>query len=414
MGVDLHVDIFERRNFTAIGPAGCNMCGGIISESLVQSLATEGINLPPSVVERGIDSYVLHMDVGTVKIATPLEEKRIASIHRGAGPRGAKEIKWQSFDNHLQSLAIAKGANLVKGRVDEISLSEGRPHLKTKEGAEGTYDLLAVATGVNTGTLKLFEGLPINYEPPKTTGTYICEFQMGAEYLEKYMGSSMHVFLLNIPRLEFAALIPKGEYLSICLLGREIDDELVSAFLESPEVRSCFPPGWRLPDSFCNCSPRISLGASPKPFADRIVFIGDCGASRLYKDGIGAAYKTAKAAASTAVLEGISEESFKKHYWPACADIERDNKLGKLIFMVTREIQRRQIERKGVFRMVSKEQSNYLPHKRMSMVLWDTFTGSAAYSDILLRTMHPSFLARFAWEIIAGIFLKNNQLTHEK
>ena len=106
VGLDLHLDIYERRIFSTIGPAGCNMCGGIISESLVQTLATEGINLPTSVVERGIDSYVLHMDVGDVRIDTPLQEKRIASVHRGAGPKGMKEKKWESFDAHLQQLAL--------------------------------------------------------------------------------------------------------------------------------------------------------------------------------------------------------------------------------------------------------------------------------------------------------------------
>ena len=49
VGLDLHVDLFEPKDFfTQKGPTGCNMCGGIISESLVQMLATEGINLPPT------------------------------------------------------------------------------------------------------------------------------------------------------------------------------------------------------------------------------------------------------------------------------------------------------------------------------------------------------------------------------
>ena len=72
MGMDLLVDIYEPQDFTKPGPGGCNHCGGIISESLVQMLATEGINLPGSVVQRGISSYVLHMDVGSVLIDTPL------------------------------------------------------------------------------------------------------------------------------------------------------------------------------------------------------------------------------------------------------------------------------------------------------------------------------------------------------
>jgi hypothetical protein len=93
LGIDVQVDIYEPRDFSVPAPGGCNMCGGIISESLVQILAADGINLPPTVVQRGIDSYVLHMDVDSVHIETPLHEKRIAAVHRGVGPRGIKEIK---------------------------------------------------------------------------------------------------------------------------------------------------------------------------------------------------------------------------------------------------------------------------------------------------------------------------------
>jgi flavin-dependent dehydrogenase len=402
-GMDLQVDIFERKNFTTFGPAGCNMCGGIISESLVQTLATEGINLPPTVVERGIDSYVLHMDVGSVRIETPLHEKRIASLHRGAGPRGTKERKWDSFDKFLLDKAISKGTRVIPGRGDEISIVDGYPHVGLKGEEQQQYDLLAVAIGVNTGTLKIIEKLPIDYVPPKTSGTYICEFYLGAETIEKYLGSSMHVFLLNLPRLEFAALIPKGDFASFCLLGHNVDDALVQAFLDSPEVKKVLPPEWARPTAHCHCSPRINVGAAAKPYADRIVFIGDSGASRLYKDGIGAAYRTAKAAATTAVFHGVSAEDFQKHFHPACKKIEMDNTLGRLIFFVTREIQRRQMERRGVLRMVSKEQGGTISHTRMSTVLWDTFTGSAPYRDILVRTFHPAFLGRFAWEIAAGL-----------
>src|SRR5512142_3109488 len=105
LGTELAIDLYEPRDYTKPGPSGCNMCGGIVSETLVQALATEGINLPSTVVERGIDSYVLHMKEGTVSIETPLNEKRIAAVHRGAGPRGMRESQWRSFDGYLLGLA---------------------------------------------------------------------------------------------------------------------------------------------------------------------------------------------------------------------------------------------------------------------------------------------------------------------
>lgn len=93
IGMELAVDIYEPRDFTKAAPHGCNMCGGIISESLVQLLAAEGINLPSNVVQRGLDSYVLHMDVGTVRIESTRREKRIAAVHRGGGPRGVIHVR---------------------------------------------------------------------------------------------------------------------------------------------------------------------------------------------------------------------------------------------------------------------------------------------------------------------------------
>ena len=39
VGLDLGVDIYEPRDFDHLAPLGCNMCGGVISESLVQNLA---------------------------------------------------------------------------------------------------------------------------------------------------------------------------------------------------------------------------------------------------------------------------------------------------------------------------------------------------------------------------------------
>lgn len=396
----LEVDIYEPRDFAVTGPAGCNMCGGIISESLVQHLAAEGIDLPSTVVERAIDSYVLHMDEGDVSIGTPLQEKRIAAVHRGAGPRGMKEAKWRSFDGYLLDLAAGKGAHLVRGRVDDISLKDGRPVVQTQGGSPQGYDLLVAAVGVNSSAPKLFEKLGLGYKPPRTTKTYVSEFYFGQETVEKYLGSSMHVFLLHLPRLEFAALIPKGDYITLCLLGMDIDGPLVQSFLNAPEVRRCFPPGWSVPQDFCHCSPKINFRAAVQPFADRVVFVGDCGVTRLYKDGIGAAYRTAKAAAVTAVFSGVSAEDFRRHYWPTCRAINTDNNIGKLIFIVTRQIQKNAHDRRGILRMVSREQQNPEGARRMSTVLWDVFTGSAPYREVFVRTLHPCFLGRFLWDII--------------
>ena len=75
------------------------------------------------------------------------------------------------------------------------------------------------------------------------------------------------MFLLNIPRLEFAALIPKGGYLTMVLLGKDIDKELVESLLNTPEIKLCFPPDYDLTkNSPCKCFPEINIKSALKPF----------------------------------------------------------------------------------------------------------------------------------------------------
>ena len=48
--------------------------------------------------------------------------------------------------------------------------------------------------------------------------------------------------------------------------------------------------------------------------------------------------------------------------------------------------------------MVRGEQVNPGATRRMSLVLWDMFTGSAPYRDVFLRTLDPRFLGPFMWK----------------
>jgi flavin-dependent dehydrogenase len=346
---------------------------------------------------------MLHMDVGSVRINTPVQEKRIAAISRGPGPRDLKEVKWRSFDGYLQKLTTEKGAHVINERVHEIAWTNGRPRLRTGKEFSNAYDLLVFAVGVNSSAQKLLANIDIEYEYPQTTKTFIQEYYLGEETIAEVLGSSMHVFLLDIPRLEFAAIIPKGDYVTVCLLGEEIDKELVQQFLNSPEVKTCFPAGWRPEARSCFCSPRISTTGAKHPFGDRFVFVGDCGVTRLYKDGIGAAYRTAKAAAMTAVLQGVSSADFAEHYQPACRRIETDNLIGRFVFFATRQIQRRRFTRRAVLRMATNEQTGDPSERRLSMVLWDTFTGSAPYREILLRTLAPQFIFRLCGDLAISL-----------
>jgi flavin-dependent dehydrogenase len=410
LGMKPRVDIYDPRDFSQKGPIGCNMCGGIVSESLIQNLAMEGILLPESVVQRGIDSYVMHTEVGTCRLETPTHEKRIAAVHRGGGPRTSQVVKWESFDGHLLGLATSKGATFHRSRVNNLSWDNGKPQVQAGNLPAQTYDLLVGAVGVNSPDLRLFEGLGFRYERPRTVKTYITELSFGYETVRAFFDSSMHVFLLNLPRLDFAALIPKGNFVTLCLLGTDIDKALIASFFDHPVVRSCLPPGWSEPADSCHCSPKMSFGEAKHPFADRVVLIGDSGASRLYKDGIGAAFRTARAAARTAVFSGITAEDFSRSYLPEYRRITRDNAFGKLIFSVVHVVKHLNISSRAVIDVVAREGKMPGSARRMSMILWDVFTGSSLYRDIFYRALHPIFLVRFLSGLLRSMVGSGNRV----
>lgn len=403
--LDLKLDIYEPRDFSLPAPQGCNMCGGVISETLVQNLATEGINLPGAVVQKAINAYVLHTDTGTQRIEAASPEKRIGTVFRGGGPRGMDTATRVSFDRHLLSLAERKGAAVIRARAVGVERSAGQMEVRTREQTTGGYDLVAVATGINTTASKLFNNQDSSYKPPKTTKTAIYEYFLGKELVENHFGDSLHVFLLDIPRLDFGMIVPKGDYVSICLLGKDIDQELIEGFLTSPEIQSCFPATWRWDEPGCHCMPRINVKAAEQPYGDRIVYIGDSGVTRLYKDGIGAAYRAAKVAATCAVLEGVSAEDFRRYFEPFCRKMSQDNQIGKLIFTITHIVQRVGLFRRAVVHMVGEEQTPGSV-RRMSNVLWDVFTGSTSYRDIFLRTLHPIFISRFFMSVLSSVVNK--------
>ncbi len=405
MGINIEIDIYEIKKFTETGPSGCNHCGGIVSESLVQLLKNDGIVLPAQVIRRGIETYTLHLEHGSTVIETIIKEQRIVSMFRGSGPLGATITSQRSFDGYLLELCENKGAKIFQEKVIEIENGPDKVTILSNK-AKREYDLVVGAAGLNPKTIKLFKKIMPLFIPPETSKTYISEYYLASETITQHFGNSMHVFLLNLPGIKFGALIPKVNYVTLVLLGSKIKEKMVQKFIHSETVKACFPTGTELkPINPCQCFPLINIKNARNPYADRIVLIGDSASSKLYKNGIGAAYLTAKAAAKTAIFEGISQKIFKKHYQPECSKLDKDNAVGKFIFFATTIIQKSSFLKKVLFQMVVNEQDKERGKREMSALLWDTFTGSAPYWNILIRSLKPVLMVRVFWNTFLGIIL---------
>lgn len=394
LGRDLNITIFEPKNFTDKGPAGCNHCGGVISELMVQSLAVEGISIPTPVVQRGINSYQLYTERGDVLIETPAREKTIASVYRSGGPDDYTVLDKESFDNFLLQTAVKEGARHVRRTVDLVKSEDGMPVLYSGDEILMKADLVVGAFGVNGWKTPDLTGLDLGYTGPTTTPAAIAEIRLDPEYISEKFGNSIHLFLLPVKNIKFAALIPKNSYVALCMIGKKLNRNLMDEFLGHPKVSQLFPEG-KLEDLSCMCLPIMNIGATVKPVADRVVMIGDAGSTRLYKDGIGAAYFMAKSAAKTSVMHGVAEKDFKRYFMPDYKSLITDNRFGKFLFFVTDLFREYGFMTSAMLRVVKIESGDGIGERKiLSSVLWDMFTGNERYKDVFFRAISPELIRR--------------------
>ena len=380
-GLSLDVQIFEPRNFSRRGPAGCNGCAGILSSRLLAGLDELGVGLPPTVIRSYIRAYEVHLDGEALPIEAPNPASEIVSVYRGGGPRLASAEGGSSFDGFLLAEACARGAHHIPLRVRQVS-REGRP-LVHAGSEEIPADLVVLATGVNARP-------PLSprfgYRPPRTAAMA----QDEVERPRDWPNDVVRAYFQEPRGLMFGALIPKGEHLNISLLGRGLTADAVRDFLEAHGLGRSFPSIER---SLCGCTPRIAVRPARGYFGDRWVAVGDAAVTRLYKDGIGSAFVTARAAMQAAVDHGIGKRDFRRYYAPACRAISRDNLSGRWLFgLWSRALANPEIVRawKAALREESREKARPLAHTR---ILWGMLTGEEPYEALLRLLLAPGSIA---------------------
>ena len=414
IGRDIDLTIYEQKSFLNEGPSSCNMCAGVVSESLVQLLAIEGIILRPPILQRAIDTYCFQTISGDVLLNSPSLQRGIATVYRGGGPvrKSTSETNEKpdsgkiSFDDFLIDCAKKEGAKVENIKIDKVELNKEKPEIFSKGEKLFDADLVVGACGINAITAKMFEELGIGYTSPSVIKAFQSEIHIGEKNVSTRFGNAIHIVLISQPDVKFAAITPKGSYVTVSMLGKDITKQTVVDFLNNPLVKNKFPDSWSTPDAFCRCVPKINVGGARHPFADRIVMIGDASSARLYKDGIGSAYLTAKAAANTAILYGVSGADFYKYYYPTCRKINRDNFFGNLMFAFTDTINKTPIIREALLKLLRSEQKHPELGYKCSTVLWDMFTGNEPYKDVFLRAFNLRLFLRFLINIFNVIFIR--------
>ncbi|MCK5430635.1 MAG: NAD(P)/FAD-dependent oxidoreductase [Anaerolineales bacterium] len=380
-GLRLEVLIFEPRNFTKPGPGGCNRCAGILSSRLLRGLNDLGLSIPDEIIQAELQAYALHLDGEVLRIERPDPQRRIVSVYRGSGPRLLHGDPEASFDDYLLKKACARGAKHIPSRVRSVEW-EGKPVVQTaREGFPA--ELLVLATGVNSRAPLVPS---FGYQPPKT------EIMAQDEILRPatWPADQVSAFFREPPGMTFGAMIPKGRYLNISLLGQGFTRDTVSDFIELQGLDKALESS---PNSLCGCTPRIAVGPARNFFGSRWVSVGDAAVTRLYKDGIGSAFFTTKSAMQTVLQQGISRRAFQKVYAPVCKGVQVDNRYGRLLFRLwSFTLRNPNLLRswRNTIRMEAAQPADKRIHTR---ILWGMFTGDEPYRDLFWASLSPAAMS---------------------
>jgi flavin-dependent dehydrogenase len=347
------------------------MCAGILSSRVVRGLQDLELTIPASAIMGHLHRYVLHWHQSTIAIEQPDANRQILSVFRGAGPRASALPPEASFDAFLLSQAEAAGATLVPERVLEVAFSPGEPAELRTAHRQAAFDLVVFAGGVNTHPPAFFG---MNYRRPPTATMAQDEISLN----QPADPGTVHIYCDEPPGLLFGGLVPKGEYISVSLLGHGLPGRGLERFLAALRERGVLVSE---PVRLCGCRPHIATGPAAGFYGDRFVAVGDAAVTRLYKDGIGSALRTAQCAASVAVEQGIAARNFKQHYRPVVQAIEDDNRYGRWLFRAWQHIKAEGIlSRLGERTLLAEEHMNHSAH---GALLWSLFTGDESYRHIM-------------------------------
>ena len=352
LGWNIEVVIIEKRGPTDpcsedFQCRGCNFCAGLISPRLNKILDHHGLVVPEEIIQGRIDYVWIQGQWKNFRLRVP-NDMRMYSVFRGSLP-GRRSGRPAGFDGFLLGAASKDGARILYGEVQTVSYNpSGMPCLtvRPQSGADIFLDasFVTFATGINAHCghdycddplIASLHRLNPSFVPARTRKAFIFELDVGEDYLQRHLNREIYFVEYGSRHLslEHAALIPKGRFLTVALIGKCVDEadlpregrQIARGFLTLPQIDRIFPGIAEAPVT-CACVPRMTVTTAGSPFADRCAFIGDAVGSRLNKDGLYSAYTTATQLAETVLVNGVDKQALVRGYGKTIKWLAADNR----------------------------------------------------------------------------------------
>jgi flavin-dependent dehydrogenase len=406
-----HIDvvIVEKRGPTGPGSndfqcKGCNFCAGLISPRLNEILGAQDLVVPEEIIQGHFDYVWIHGQWKNFRLRVP-KNMRMYSVFRGSLP-GRRMGRPAGFDGFLLGEAVKEGARIQYGEVQAIAYGpSGLPNLTVRAPSGETISLdasfVSIATGINAhcgfdyrddGLIACIQRMNPAFVPGKSRKTFIFELDVGEDYLERNINREVYFIEYGSKRLtlEHTALIPKGRFLTVAMIGKCIDEavlprdsqQIVRDFLTLPQIDRILPGIADAPLA-CACAPRITVATATSPFGDRFAVIGDAVGSRLNKDGLYSAHATANQLAETVLHDGVDKQALARGYGKTVKWLVADNRFGQMVFAASRVAFTMPVVSRIVYQAFATESKVRDERSRpLSSVLWKISSGTADYREV--------------------------------
>ena len=436
--LDLIVTIVDKKTDPQPGssPAGllkgCNYCAGIISPRLDRAMEESGILIPEPLKCEKFSHIWIHGLWKNFPLKLP-SGQRMYSVFRGEHPHDKKGTT-QGFDAFLLNQARQLGAVVIRAEAVNIRTGPAGKPLVTMVAASGKRtvveaDFAAIATGINpfketnredNFIFRSFREINPLFIQPGKRRTMIFELKPGRGYLKKYMHKEIYFVVSGSKNLclDHISLVPKGNYLTVALVGESIDKasfpqdtkKIIAEFFRLPQIRTILPHvTLRNTPVSCSCAPFMVSAPARGGVWDRMAVVGDALGSRLYRDGIFSAFVSAQALAGTVIHRGVDKKSLAQGYDRVIKWLETDNRYARCVMTLAHAALKSPILSRILYQAFATEMKLKEKEKwYLGEVLLDLGSCSKDYVDIFFKLIRASVLFSF---LRGGVKTVRNKLT---
>lgn len=380
-GLNPRIIIYEGKRFEK--KKYYNQCLGVLSPPLGKILKDDlGIPFPFHIIQKKINGYYVYSDNNMIQLSGEHDP--------------SYACRRVEFDNYLFQRTKKIGVEIIPARVTELDFNPDGV-MVFSESNNIKADVVIGAFGLDDGLAKIFERLT-SYRQPKFLFSVVTKIHPGEVEMQKF-GNYIRAFLpSSLPHVEFGAVTPKGNHLTLNIAGIKVDADMMDRFLRLQNVRKA------LPSNLDDILPHLYYFKGKFPtlpakgiFGNRYVMVGDAaGLNRPFKGkGINSAVMTGIKAAEVIVNYGISKEAFSQ-YIKSCSELTGDIPYGKILRSLTIQCSKYGFL-DGVFEAAKSE-------SLLKKAFFNIVSGQETYKKIWRETRSINLFARIGLKMIKSRF----------